>query len=383
MEYLEGKFEIHQGLCTRFELHEIILHCLMVVHKIDGQVGDHKNKKLQSYKQVMPQTLSLPLVAVWEQVVTEYNKENPDEDESLGTFGKILKKFFACHSTEDNRHELASVIRYAIKPETMKVQPFFYRLKELNECVNWLPGDEPALTDVQLNLAFYNSMPGHWRVQHAISGQSAHATSRAELLHYFRVQEHEKISVAYNSAARFKSKIKAKAHQKGQAHVAIKAKPAGSTNGHHAGYLKNKKTGGKIGGKSVSQTDKCPIHPDGKHKWGDCFQNILNKKPPAKGSFSKKGKSATTTHEVNLMDIDPPSEEAINDIDLSRDECIVLDVSGSNFPDTSNECKECNLDGKSNTFATLTSAKAMMTAQKGKSFDSYSLLISRIITVRF
>jgi hypothetical protein len=133
----------------------------MVIHKIDGQVGDHENKKLQSYKQVMPRTLSLPLVAVWEQVVTEYNEENPVEVGSLGTFAKTLKKFFACHSTKDNRHKLASVIRFAIKPEAMKVQPLFYRLKELNEYVNWLPGDEPALTEAQLNLALYNGMPGH------------------------------------------------------------------------------------------------------------------------------------------------------------------------------------------------------------------------------
>jgi hypothetical protein len=36
----------------------------------------------------------------------------------------------------------------------MKVQTFFYCLKELNDYVNWLPGEEPALTDAQLNLAF-------------------------------------------------------------------------------------------------------------------------------------------------------------------------------------------------------------------------------------
>jgi hypothetical protein len=61
------------------------------------------------------------------------------------------------------------------------------------------------------------------------------------------------------------------------------------------------------------------------------------------------------------MDIDPPAEEAINNIDLSRDECIVLEC---NLSDISDECKECNLDGKSNTFATLTAAKAMMTANQ-------------------
>jgi hypothetical protein len=68
-------------------------HCLMVMHKIDGQVGDNDNKRLQSYKTVMPRTLSIPLVGVWEQVVAEYNQENPDEEESVDTFTQILKKF--------------------------------------------------------------------------------------------------------------------------------------------------------------------------------------------------------------------------------------------------------------------------------------------------
>jgi hypothetical protein len=67
-------------------------------------------------------------------------------------------------------------------------------LKELNGYVNWLPGDEPELTDAQLNLAFYNGMPEKWRVRHAISGRSAHTTTRAELIHYFRVQEHERMA---------------------------------------------------------------------------------------------------------------------------------------------------------------------------------------------
>jgi hypothetical protein len=92
------------------------------------------------------------------------NQANPDEDESLASFAKTLKAFFACHSTEDDRHELVSIICYVQKPENMKVQPFFYRLKELNDYVNWLPGDKPALTEAQLNLAFYNRMPSCWRV---------------------------------------------------------------------------------------------------------------------------------------------------------------------------------------------------------------------------
>jgi hypothetical protein len=56
----------------------------------------------------------------------------------------------------------------------MKVQTFFYRLKELNDYVDWLPGEEPALTDAQLNAS-----QGSWRVRYAILGWSAHTTTHA------------------------------------------------------------------------------------------------------------------------------------------------------------------------------------------------------------
>jgi hypothetical protein len=107
---------------------------------------------------------------------------------------QVAQSVFACHSTEDDQHELVSVICYASKPEDMKVQTFFYHLKELNDYIDWLPGEEPALTDAQLNLAFYNRMPGSWCMHYAISGWLAHTTTRAELLHYFCVQEHEQVA---------------------------------------------------------------------------------------------------------------------------------------------------------------------------------------------
>jgi dolichyl-phosphate-mannose--protein O-mannosyl transferase len=39
------KYEIYHGLCTKFELIDIMTHCLMVVHKIDGQVSKYDHKK--------------------------------------------------------------------------------------------------------------------------------------------------------------------------------------------------------------------------------------------------------------------------------------------------------------------------------------------------
>jgi hypothetical protein len=96
------KYKIYHGLCTKFELIDIMTHCLMVVHKIDGQVGEHDSKKLQLYKQVISRTLSIPLVGVWNQVVTEHTTAHEDETETLATFAQLLKAFIACHSTEDD-----------------------------------------------------------------------------------------------------------------------------------------------------------------------------------------------------------------------------------------------------------------------------------------
>jgi hypothetical protein len=201
-------------------------------------------RKLQSYKQVLPRTLSIPLVGVWEQVVQEYKAANPDEDESLESFAKTLKAFIACHATEDDRHKLVSVIQYASKPDNMKVQPFFYRLKELNDYVHYLPGDEPALTDAQLNLAFYNGMPGHWRVRHAISGRSAHTTTCAELLHCFCVEEHRQL----NNAKKLQMSMACGKNSNCAEHREKK----------FAGHFKGKQAEHVNKGRRVVKQDKCP-----------------------------------------------------------------------------------------------------------------------------
>jgi hypothetical protein len=55
--------------------------------------------------------------------------------------------FFAGHATEDDRHDLLESLHLASKPETMKVQTFFYHIKELNDYVEWLPGQEEKLSE--------------------------------------------------------------------------------------------------------------------------------------------------------------------------------------------------------------------------------------------
>jgi hypothetical protein len=118
-------------------------HCLGILHKIDGQVGlDNKDRRVTSYLQVLPRTMSMALQSYWKQVVQEYDEVNEDSITTLNKFNSVINNFFAGHSTEDNRHDLLESLCLAIKPETMKVQTFFYRIKELNDYVEWLPGHE-------------------------------------------------------------------------------------------------------------------------------------------------------------------------------------------------------------------------------------------------
>jgi hypothetical protein len=148
-------------------------------------------------------------------------------------------------------------------------------------------------------------------------------------------------------------------------------------------HMKNKHSGqpSKLGGPAkaekssncVSLADKCPVHPYGNHRWGDCYQNIVNrdKKFPAKGS--KKGK--TSMHKANLMDIEPaekatnraPSEPvtAIKESKLSGDElsAYMLD----SFSKT--------LGHLSNHLADLKKAKAADN-HAGMSFDSIQVLVT-------
>jgi hypothetical protein len=179
-------------LLEKVELNDIVTHCLGVLHKIDGQVGlDSKERRVTSYLQVLPQTMSMALQSYWKQVAQEFEETNEDPVSTLKECNSVLKNFFAGHSTDNDCHDLIESLQSTSKPDNMKVQTFFYQLKELKNYVDWLPGQEEKLTKSQLNLALYNGLPGSWQAKYMIAGCSVHTDNRPELLHYLRVQEHQ------------------------------------------------------------------------------------------------------------------------------------------------------------------------------------------------
>jgi hypothetical protein len=119
------KQEIYSQTLNKFEIGHIVAHCLTVIHKIDKQVGINDEKRFLSYKEVLPRTLSISLLATWDQVAIDF----PLESEDVVGFQTLLRHFFAVHCTDDDQHELLDSIRTARMPCTMKTQVFFYRLR--------------------------------------------------------------------------------------------------------------------------------------------------------------------------------------------------------------------------------------------------------------
>jgi len=203
-----------------------------------------------------------------------------DQDETLESFDNCLRTFIESHATTDDQHELIQQLRTPKKPRELPVHNFYYRLRELNAYVEWLPGTEPPLTDNQLKQAFYDAMPNSWRERFIGAGHSNLTMSMAELIRYFRLQENLAIKkMAENSTRqktnasninnnnRRRNKRGAPKEQKSKEDFKIPRK------------INNNKNKNKTAGKHrLEDNDPCPVHASGTHTWGECIANAFNKK---------------------------------------------------------------------------------------------------------
>jgi hypothetical protein len=86
----------------------------------------------------------------------------PGIDETANGFSQALLLFIASHGTPEDQHKLVQQLRSPRKPCDIPVQAFYYRLRELNSYVTWLPGNEALLNEEQIKQAFYDAMPSAW-----------------------------------------------------------------------------------------------------------------------------------------------------------------------------------------------------------------------------
>ena len=139
-------YEIHIHTLDGLEVAQLLPHCLVFKTKVKQAVSSKAHYAV-SFFRVFPRTLSEPLLAIWQQILADLPS---DEQSTVANFDTALKAFIATHATDEDCHDLTQQLHLPKKPRMLAVQQFYYRLRELNGYVHWLPGNEPALSEDQL-----------------------------------------------------------------------------------------------------------------------------------------------------------------------------------------------------------------------------------------
>ena len=152
-----SKYEIYIPILKSLELNELLPHVMNFRSKVLTTVGTEAHRG-PSLHEAFPRSLSLVLSAVWEQINADANADpNIDNTEEVDHFNARMREFIAVHSTAEDRYDLAQYLRACRKPRELPVQAFWYKLRELNTYIQWIPGTEPPLNEQQMRKAFHDA----------------------------------------------------------------------------------------------------------------------------------------------------------------------------------------------------------------------------------
>ena len=291
-----SKYEVSGRILESMEIKDLLPHCMLIHNKVTAQVTTQAHVGPSLYR-AFSRSLSIVLQSIWDQVNDDANADAAiDNTETADHFDDRLRDFIAVHSTAEDRHELVQQLRGpSKKPCKIPVQSFWYRMRELNGYAQWLPGNEPVLTEDQLKQAFYDAMPSAWQERFINSGGSVATKTMAELVRYFRKQE----------ALAVKKMQENQKEPKKDKGSAVKRTPKGTPKKTYKGNGDNKKRNTPP---TETTKGKCPLHPDKDHPWEKCWQNIKNTDSPLHPN-NKNKKQKTQGSNVN----EQTSEQHVNE----------------------------------------------------------------------
>lgn len=300
-----SRYEIVIHILEDMSMEAVLPHCLKVKNRIDAAVSTVAHRG-PSYFRVISRTLSTVIQTIWEQVILD---NTPDENEA--DFCQCIRDFIAAHSVPEDRYELAQQLRAPRKPRDLPVQTFYYRLRELNSYIEWLPGTEAVLNDGQLRQALHDGMPPSWRERFNNAGNSVASSTTAQVVRYFRSQEKQAIQKQNDNNATQKKASQAKKRSYSDSNDNSRSKKSAKPN-----YKSNKPS---LQGNRVSDDAKCPVHPNMSHTWGQCNANAYNKNRKTGNSFDKNKSGKKTSNFAAEVDSSPDSDSNMEDINESED----------------------------------------------------------------
>ena len=315
------KYEIFASELKEFDISFFLPHCIEIRNKIAAAV-EKESHRAQSFFNVFPRTLSTVLQTVWNPIV-EPLPVHPDERD----FNDSLRAFIAVHVTAEHRHDLLTQLRSASKPREMPVQTFYYRIRELNTYIIWMPGSESPLNEEQIKQAFYDAMPVTWRERYINAGKSIHVDDIAQIVRYFYQQE----TLARQKQAQNERQMRTLSFEqrksRAQSSRSLRTQSGRKRYDHGSTNEKGNKTEYKK--KKINADSNCPIH-SGLHKWGVCYENARNINSPF--NKDKKNETATKSKKSAQHHVEVDNKKADDDSDTMDFESS-LNLNGMFLPD--------------------------------------------------
>ncbi|KAG7346605.1 hypothetical protein IV203_005674 [Nitzschia inconspicua] len=181
-------YEIYAHTLKGVSAQEVVTHCAEIKGQVKQAVSND-NHLGPSCFQVFPRTLTTSLSSVWTRAVADLG---PNAPQTVENFDEAIKNFVGAHTGTQDRHALVQQLIHPTKPRDLGVQAFYYRLLELNDAISLIPGaaHDAPLNDEQLKQASYDGMPAIWKERFVNSGSRLTEMARAEVIRYFRDQEH-------------------------------------------------------------------------------------------------------------------------------------------------------------------------------------------------
>jgi len=310
-----ARYEIYATELEDLDPAQLMAHCITISDRI-RQLVDREQHVAPSLFQVFPRTISTVLRSVWDNIADEHPKTSEGYDE-------CLKEFIASNCSTSDRHELVHQLRNARKPRKMKVSTFLFRLLTLNGYVQWMPGQEPPLNASQLKQAFHDAMPRAWKLRFIDAGKSVVNEPLQEMKRYFIDQENSALKRQHDNE---------RAQRRLPRNLANRSK---SNNGGKRGHQgqNNRREGAKkpkMAGNQVADDEKCPIHPNSDHLFGDCAKHPDPAKAKAnmdrlKAKGNKKGKANGFSVLSAPKPSDSPSSHTTT-IKMEDDDSTVTDI---------------------------------------------------------
>jgi transposase InsO family protein len=308
--HVNARYEIHAQVLENLELSSLLPHCLEIKAKIESVVTTAAHIGPSLFR-VFPRTISMVLRSIWDIIV-----EDDQPNETIDDFDATIRTFIASHATPEDRHELVQQLRSPRKPREMLVQSFYYRLREINGYVEWLPGAEDSLNEDQLKQAFYDSMPPTWRERFVQAGHSSSAMTLAQVLRYFRQQE----SLAARKQAendRLQQRTKTTNRRNNNTKTPFKRGVDKKT--------KTSKYEPAVKKQRISDDTPCPIHPGLPHLWGGCWSNKYRKQNDQQTTDDKsdgkkkefKKPASTKTSDHFAVNLSPDKEKTDDEISIN------------------------------------------------------------------